>query len=55
MNISKLISTTSTGLFALIIITILMIPSFAEAQKNQQKKPNIIFILADDLGIGDVG
>jgi arylsulfatase A len=32
-----------------------MNPSSAEARQNQARKPNIIFILADDLGIGEVG
>lgn len=45
----------SISLIILLCILALMIPSIAEAQKSQPKKPNIIFILADDLGIGEVG
>ncbi len=59
MNILKMVSNCSSvksiGMMSLPIIGALMNPSIAEAQKSQQKKPNIIFILADDLGIGDVG
>jgi arylsulfatase A len=45
----------SISLIILLVIMSLMTPSIAKAQKSQPKKPNIIFILADDLGIGDVG
>ncbi|MFZ4549237.1 MAG: sulfatase-like hydrolase/transferase [Bacteroidales bacterium] len=51
----------NTNLFRTIVLIVLPIilallnPSIAEAQKKEQKKPNIIFILADDLGIGEVG
>ena len=54
-TITQRLLVQSVGLLAMTIILVLMNPSFAEAQKSQQKKPNIIFILADDLGIGDVG
>jgi arylsulfatase A len=54
-NISAGKSVKSLGLLSLPFVGALMNPSMAAAQQNQQKKPNIIFILADDLGIGDVG
>ena len=28
---------------------------FAQAAKNREKRPNVVLILADDLGIGDIG
>jgi arylsulfatase A len=58
MNYFKTISMhhscKSISLLTLPVIGALVNPSIAEAQKSQVKKPNIIFILADDLGIGDV-
>ena len=45
----------SIYLLNLIFLGNLPIPVNADAQKSEQKKPNIIFILADDLGIGEVG
>ncbi len=48
-------SAKSLGIISLPFIGALMNPSSAEARQNQARKPNIIFILADDLGIGEVG
>ena len=45
----------SIRLLSLPIVGALMNHSSAEAQEGQKRKPNIIFILADDLGIGEVG
>jgi len=58
MNFLKCISNStsvkSIGLLTLPVIGALMNPSMVEAQKAQQKKPNIIFILADDLGYPEI-
>ncbi|MHC1705656.1 MAG: arylsulfatase [Tenuifilaceae bacterium] len=35
--------------------TLCLVPSIADAQKQQSKKPNIIVILTDDMGYSDIG
>ncbi len=41
--------------YGLSVLLISFIPSYLLAQKPYSKKPNIIFILADDMGYGDIG
>ena len=39
---------------AILISTgLLLTTPFIHAEKNKDKKPNVVFILADDLGYGD--
>src|SRR5215216_2199514 len=40
---------------ALVCVCILLHPGYSTGQQNKEARPNIIFILADDLGYGDLG
>lgn len=44
----------NASLICILVIALFFIPGMLVAQKKPAKKTNIIYILADDLGIGDV-
>lgn len=37
------------------ILGVLIVPILVQAQKSQEKKPNVIVILTDDMGFSDIG
>ncbi len=39
----------------IVVVALLAASGLATAQGKQRRKPNLIFILADDLGYGDLG
>jgi arylsulfatase A-like enzyme len=43
------------ALFVPLVTTVLAIGAIPSSQATQPRKPNIVFILADDLGYGDIG
>jgi len=53
-NMTTKLSVKTVGIFSLPMLGAMLSPSAAKAQKTEPKKPNIIFILADDLGYPEI-